>query len=263
MLLEQCFFVLSVLIQGVIELAGIRKNIYISKELDDALRIASKKNGKTMSRIIEGYCLQGIVNDETKKTDLEESKILDRLDSLEYLISSHFMNRALEDTDNLKSLKNKMEVSENNLTKKFEILNNNTHQNNNLIKDGTIRIRKDIEENFKWTTNKINILAKNFSKNGLFWGIFKIINYKLALAQSVTMVSFKEHETYNKAQSKAKEIYFTDLEKLGRKEQSQDNEPVQNQVCPECGKNMTKHKGKNGFFWGCTGYPKCKASILI
>lgn len=29
-------------------------------------------------------------------------------------------------------------------------------------------------------------------------------------------------------------------------------------LCPNCGKAMLRHKGKNGFFWGCSGYPNCK-----
>ncbi|WP_249963198.1 DNA topoisomerase III [Histophilus somni] len=28
--------------------------------------------------------------------------------------------------------------------------------------------------------------------------------------------------------------------------------------CPQCGKPLRKMKGKNGDFWGCTGYPTCK-----
>ena len=31
--------------------------------------------------------------------------------------------------------------------------------------------------------------------------------------------------------------------------------------CPECGKSMTRRKGKNGYFWGCSGYPYCKLTV--
>jgi len=31
--------------------------------------------------------------------------------------------------------------------------------------------------------------------------------------------------------------------------------------CPSCGKPMMRRKGKNGFFWGCTGYPDCKTTV--
>ena len=31
--------------------------------------------------------------------------------------------------------------------------------------------------------------------------------------------------------------------------------------CPECGKPLRHRKGKNGFFWGCTGYPDCKTTL--
>lgn len=31
--------------------------------------------------------------------------------------------------------------------------------------------------------------------------------------------------------------------------------------CPECGKGLSRRKGSNGFFWGCTGYPDCKVTL--
>ena len=30
--------------------------------------------------------------------------------------------------------------------------------------------------------------------------------------------------------------------------------------CPKCGSNLRKIKGKEGMFWGCSGYPSCRAS---
>ena len=30
--------------------------------------------------------------------------------------------------------------------------------------------------------------------------------------------------------------------------------------CPNCGKPMVKRKGKNGCFWGCSGFPECKTT---
>lgn len=32
-------------------------------------------------------------------------------------------------------------------------------------------------------------------------------------------------------------------------------------TCPSCGKPMSRRKGANGFFWGCTGYPDCKSTL--
>lgn len=32
-------------------------------------------------------------------------------------------------------------------------------------------------------------------------------------------------------------------------------------VCPECGSVMNRRKGKDGFFWGCGGYPACKVTL--
>lgn len=31
-------------------------------------------------------------------------------------------------------------------------------------------------------------------------------------------------------------------------------------ICPNCGKLMVKRKGKNGYFWGCSGFPECKTT---
>ena len=32
-------------------------------------------------------------------------------------------------------------------------------------------------------------------------------------------------------------------------------------TCPNCGSALVKRKGKNGEFWGCSAYPKCRASF--
>lgn len=31
-------------------------------------------------------------------------------------------------------------------------------------------------------------------------------------------------------------------------------------ICPNCGKSMVRRNGKNGYFWGCSGYPKCRTT---
>ena len=33
--------------------------------------------------------------------------------------------------------------------------------------------------------------------------------------------------------------------------------------CPECDKPMRKRKSRHGAFWGCTGYPDCRATVQI
>ena len=32
-------------------------------------------------------------------------------------------------------------------------------------------------------------------------------------------------------------------------------------ACPACSKALRRIKGKNGFFWGCSGYPDCKSTL--
>ena len=47
-----------------------------------------------------------------------------------------------------------------------------------------------------------------------------------------------------------------------RQAQSAKISEAQNIVkCPKCGKPMTRRNGKNGFFWGCTGFPECKTTV--
>ena len=31
-------------------------------------------------------------------------------------------------------------------------------------------------------------------------------------------------------------------------------------ICPNCGKLMVKRKSKNGYFWGCSGFPELNPS---
>ena len=33
---------------------------------------------------------------------------------------------------------------------------------------------------------------------------------------------------------------------------------IENNICPRCGKQLVLRKGKNGDFYGCSGYPQCK-----
>lgn len=33
--------------------------------------------------------------------------------------------------------------------------------------------------------------------------------------------------------------------------------------CYHCGKEMVKREGKNGLFWGCSGYPNCRGTLSI
>ena len=35
------------------------------------------------------------------------------------------------------------------------------------------------------------------------------------------------------------------------------------EICPDCGKDMKRRRGKTGEFWGCTGYPDCKKTLNI
>jgi DNA topoisomerase-1 len=47
----------------------------------------------------------------------------------------------------------------------------------------------------------------------------------------------------------------TDLSKLAIK----NNQP--HYPCPQCSKPLRQRKGKNGLFWGCSGYPQCDTTL--
>ena len=52
-----------------------------------------------------------------------------------------------------------------------------------------------------------------------------------------------------------------DLNELLTKAKKIEIKPSASQViCPSCGKAMVRRKGKNGYFWGCSGYPECKST---
>ena len=38
-------------------------------------------------------------------------------------------------------------------------------------------------------------------------------------------------------------------------------EPEEAKVCPNCGAIMVKRRSAYGYFWGCSGYPKCKTIV--
>ena len=42
---------------------------------------------------------------------------------------------------------------------------------------------------------------------------------------------------------------------------SKDKAPEKTWPCPECKQPLRRLEGKMGPFWGCTGFPKCKATL--
>ena len=79
-----------------------------------------------------------------------------------------------------------------------------------------------------------------------------------------TAVWEKELEQVATGEETFDEFYreqLTDLAKLLDKAKSAKIKPsASTVVCPNCGKVMIRRKGKNGFFWGCAGYPECKTT---
>ncbi len=36
--------------------------------------------------------------------------------------------------------------------------------------------------------------------------------------------------------------------------------PIEETLCPDCGKKMISRKSQYGTFWGCSDYPNCKGT---
>lgn len=64
----------------------------------------------------------------------------------------------------------------------------------------------------------------------------------------------ESYETFYRGQLQS----LTELLKDAKNAKIEMSEKVEK--CPKCGKPMKRHKGKNGYFWGCSGYPECKVT---
>ena len=76
-------------------------------------------------------------------------------------------------------------------------------------------------------------------------------------------------EVVNNTYNAAKKLYDKIIVDLGSKVKmwgpvtngNNHNTPTN---CPKCGSPMEKRKGRNGgFFWGCSNFPNCRATIDI
>ena len=57
------------------------------------------------------------------------------------------------------------------------------------------------------------------------------------------------------------QLQLKDLNELLTKAKNIEIKPSASQVvCPSCGKAMVRRKSKNGYFWGCSGYPECRCT---
>ena len=63
------------------------------------------------------------------------------------------------------------------------------------------------------------------------------------------------------ATGKIKEVDFLKTFYDGIEEKIKKIEPEEAKVCPNCGAIMVKRHSAYGYFWGCSGYPKCKTIV--
>ena len=79
-----------------------------------------------------------------------------------------------------------------------------------------------------------------------------------------TAVWEKELEEVSKGKESYETFYKNQLKSLSELLENAKNAKMELsekvEKCPKCGKPMKRHKGKNGYFWGCSGYPECKVT---
>ena len=77
-----------------------------------------------------------------------------------------------------------------------------------------------------------------------------------------TAIWEKELEEVAKGEKSIDEFYKNQVRGLNflvkKAKESEITPPPNTVICPNCGKLMVRRKGKNGYFFGCSGYPECR-----
>lgn len=79
----------------------------------------------------------------------------------------------------------------------------------------------------------------NYQTSILSFDILRDYESKLLKYKDYTKDAKKEHVEEIKSETKRREI------------------KIENGICPRCGGQLVKRKGKYGSFWGCSNYPRC------
>ena len=91
----------------------------------------------------------------------------------------------------------------------------------------------------------------------------KILPYEIIFPDT-TAIWEKSLEEVANGKENFEEFYkgqIGDLTKLLEKAKKVEIISSKNAVkCPNCGKVMIRRKGKNGYFWGCSGFPECRTT---
>ncbi|MGE0084028.1 MAG: NERD domain-containing protein [Desulfococcaceae bacterium] len=146
-----------------------------------------------------------------------------------------FQNPLRQNYKHIKALQNLLNFSDN----RFKSL---------IVFSGEAIFRTDLPDNVvRGGEDYINFIKKHqtviFSDNEVRETVKKIMDNRLSSA---------EHQAY--------------MQKIKQKYDNTDkNNPP---ACPKCGKNMILRKSKKGYyegreFWGCSGYPDCRAIVNI
>ena len=78
---------------------------------------------------------------------------------------------------------------------------------------------------------------------------FKDINFNYDINELANIINYN-----NITDRKARRKHIIDIHTKIKN----DNELLNNMICPKCGNQLVERNGKNGTFIGCSKFPKCK-----
>lgn len=127
---------------------------------------------------------------------------------------------------------------------------------------GTEATRAGIIEKLQ-TSGFLNLKGKYFEPTEKARMAVKVLPYEM-IYPDTTAVLEKELEEISKGKESYETFYKNQLKSLSELLENAKNAKMELsekvEKCPKCGKPMKRHKGKNGYFWGCSGYPECKVT---
>ena len=127
---------------------------------------------------------------------------------------------------------------------------------------GTEATRAGIIEKLQ-TTGFLKLQGKNFEPTEKARMAVKILPKEL-IYPDTTAVWEKSLDEISTGKESLEKFYQCQLRDLSALLEQAKNKKITPSECavksPACGKVMVRRKGKNGFFWGCSGFPECKTT---
>lgn len=87
------------------------------------------------------------------------------------------------------------------------------------------------------------------------WTIEKISSHELKKI-NLALESITIHDKKEKKQVMKKHV--ADIKSNQKEKVRKEKEQINQNLCPKCGGNLSRKKGKYGIFYGCSNFPKCR-----